>query len=312
MKFLLPQGIGDSVWALTKVQDISKKLGDGTVEIYLNTQEFDPRENRSVEFIKRFSFVSEVNQIKLGILKEGKPCDEQGRFRYIDSGPTSLHGLDYILIPNYHLERGLRLEEWLPEFETNWKIMDKFQFTNRELQTAYSLKFPYCIFYMSNEHANSIDGHNREGIWRPYDWSELGQYFTSRGIRIIVVGAEYDESYWTKFVEPLVEKQEWINLIGKTGIAQTLAVIKNSKFVISFQSGIGIVAEYMGVPAAMFWRQEGNSISSLLYISFDEKMNGAWSPPDMIAAHKHLALYYGRHTTQYIIDEIESRGWMKC
>jgi hypothetical protein len=86
-------------------------------------------------------------------------------------------------------------------------------------------------------------------------------------------------------------------------------VLKTARFVISFQSGIGIAAEYMGVPTGIFWRPKGDSISPQFYLSFDEEMNGAWSPPEMIRARKHLPLYYGRHNAEYVFEQISRRSW---
>ena len=44
------------------------------------------------------------------------------------------HGeFDWMLQANRHLESGLRLETWLPEMETDWRIADRFRFTSRAL-----------------------------------------------------------------------------------------------------------------------------------------------------------------------------------
>lgn len=316
MRFLLPQGIGDSVWALLKIQDIAKKLGDGVVDVYLNTSNTDYRENRAVDFINRFSFVNKVGQLVTPITKDVyPPLDKDGYYVYLDDGPPK-NGLDvdYILIPNRILERGLRIENWMPDFDVNWDIMNDFRFTDSELRLAEDLRreFEYCVFYLGPETGNTVDGHNRNSLWRPEDWAELGKFVTEKlNLKVIVVGARYDFDYWMKYVRPLVKDQSWIDLIGATEIAATYAVCKKARFVISYQSGIGIVSEYMGVPAALWWRQKGDSISPYpnFYTSFEEAMNGAWSPPETLAAGKHMALYYGRHDAKFVCEEIVRRGW---
>jgi len=321
MRFLLPQGIGDSVWGMLKVQAISSAIGDGSVEIFLNTANENPNENRALDFIRRFKFVRKAAMIRTQILaSKGQSVDEQGYYRYIDSGPPEdLHlianDIDYVLIPNTPLERGIRLEHWLPEFHTNWDLMKDFQFHSYEVAKAesivYSLK-PFCVFYLGPEGGNTVNGHNRGPMWRPEDWVELGRQISKLGMKIAVVGAYYDSSYYDDYVEPLLQKdgQRWFNLIGHTTIGETFAIIERSEFVISYQSGIGIVAEYLGVPAAIWWRPYGNSISPHFFLSFDEKMNGAWAPPYMIQSKKHFPLYYGRQTPKEIADEISERGWV--
>ncbi|MGH7175312.1 MAG: glycosyltransferase family 9 protein, partial [Minisyncoccia bacterium] len=167
---------------------------------------------------------------------------------------------------------------------------------------------PYAVFFCSSYGGNGQAGHNRGGIWRPQDWADLGKRVREMGLDIVVVGSEYDHTYYQQQVRPLTGKP-WHDFIGKWGIGQTFAVIKNAKFVVSYQSGIGIVASYLGVPTAIFWRAKGNSISPDHYISFEEGMASAWTRPDMLAQGKHLPLIYGRHDVNYIVDNITQRGW---
>jgi len=297
---------------MTKVQSMAKKLGDGHVQIFLNSQFVDGRESRAVPFISGFKFVSEVGQYKTGILKSGSPVDENGYYRYIDSGVSNLSGIDYVLIPNAPLERGIRLENWFPEFETNWKIMDEFNFNEQDLRIGrvLSAQSGFCVFYLGSEMSNTTDGHNRGPVWKPEDWALLGRLVQEHlDLKIVVVGADYDRSYWENCVRPLVKAQSWMDLVGQAKISETFGLIRSARFVVSFQSGIGIVAEYMGIPAALFWRAKGDSISPHFYLSFEEKMNGAWSPPEMLAQGKHLALIYGKHSSQDVISQILERGW---
>jgi len=314
MRFLLPQGIGDSIWGMTKVQSIAKKLGDGKVHVALNTSGVDHKEGRAVEFIGRFGFVSSVSQYQISsILKPGHPTDEEGHYRYIDSGPDNLPGIDYTLIPNTPLERGLRLETWLPEFETNWKIMEDYQFKKWELDQAEELEKeigPYCVFFLGALLSNTGDGHNRGPLWKPEDWAELGRRITQElRLKVVVVGAPYDLSYWIGQVYPLVREQHWVPFIGNVEISETLAYVKRARFVVSFQSGIGIVAEYLGVPTAIFWRPKGDSISPSIYLSFEEEMRNAWVPPAMLREDKHLGLIYGRHDVSYVFQAMRNRNW---
>lgn len=50
MKFLLPSGIGDSVWGLHKIQSVSKKIGDGRIDIYLSGGN-SVIESRALDFV---------------------------------------------------------------------------------------------------------------------------------------------------------------------------------------------------------------------------------------------------------------------
>ncbi len=317
MRFLIPQGIGDSVWALTKIQDMSEKHGDGVIDIVTNCSGVNPIENRALEFILGFDFVCSAGMKKVSILLPPwtVPADENGYYRYIDSGPNSVEGVDWTLIPNSPMERGIRLEDWLPEYKTNWDLMNHFHFTQPSMKRSMDIQEvvgDFCVFYLGPLMGNTREGHNRNSIWKPEDWITLGDFIqNSLGLRVIVVGASYDEEYFDRLISGKGSSSKWVNLIGKTNVNELYSLISIAKFVVSYQSGVGIVSEYLRVPTAIFWRQKGDSVASSFYISFDEKMNGAWSPPDVISSGKHLTLYYGRHDAEYVCGEIEKRGWHK-
>lgn len=308
MNFLVPQGIGDSIWALLKVQSIA--AGEPINIFIACIDKNNSAEARSLDFVRRFKFVNSAEMYEMPmngnagcVLQSGPPADEDGLYRYI-SEETVLPGIDYILIPNGSLERGIRLEDWQPGYDTNWKVMDDFSFDTPLVSIEN-----YVVFFMSSAESNTISGHNRNGIWSPLDWVELGECIQEElGCKIVVVGASYDRSYYSDYVQPLLNYQ-WIDLIGQLGIGQTYSTIKGARFVISYQSGIGIVANYMGVPAGIFWRAKGDSISPHSYISFDERMAEAWVNPVMIEQGKYLPLIYGRHGVEYIVDEIKKRAW---
>jgi len=316
MKFLLPQGIGDSVWALTKIEDVARQEGADSIEVALNcTQDGHYVQSRALDFVRQFAFVSKAQMLVTHIHPDmtGPPVDKDGRYIYIPDGWKEIRGEKYfVMMPNHALERGIRLEDWLPQYKINWNILDQFCFCAEEIQQADQIKKDlgdYCVFYMGPMAGNTEDGHNRDSLWTPEDWAALGKAFTEQGLKVVLVGASYDQMYWVMQVFPLVEEQGWLDLVGATEIGQTLAIIKQAKFVISYQSGIGIVAEYMGIPTGIFWRPDGNSISSSFYLSFDERMNGGWSPPSMIESGKHMALYYSRHSADWIVEEVKRRGW---
>lgn len=317
MNILVPQGIGDSIWALHKVEDIARCEGDGVVNILIACfSETAALEARAVDFISRFSFVNSVKMYEVprigqagAVLLPGWPADSDGYYRYIPDGPTDLPGVDYVLMPNAPLERGIRLEDWLPQYKTNWDIMDTFEFKSEELAIADEVvsRGEYAVFFLGSLASNTTAGHNRDGIWTPEDWLELGKEIESTlGIRIVLVGASYDELYYQKFIRDQVN---WENLIGKLGIAATFAVTKRARFIISYQSGIGIVSNYFGVPTGIFWRQKGDSVLDKLYVTFEEAMSSAWVNPKIAAENKHMPLIYGRHSRHYIMDQIKERKW---
>lgn len=319
MRILVPQGIGDSIWALHKVQALARRYNNASIRICLACYHHDDlMEARSLEFIRRFSFVDSAEMYvmphlpdkKGAILLPGEPATEDGYYRYIPTGvPTELDEIDFSLMPNAPLERGIRLEQWLPDLETNWDIMNDFRFTWSEVKLAQDLRSGggYVVFFPGSEASNTTAGHNRGGIWRPQDWIDLGDRVRRElGLRIVVVGAPYDRPYYEKFLKGRLRCDD---LVGRLGIGETFAVCSRARFVISYQSGIGIVSSYLGVPVGIFWRARGDSIHPAFYLSFDEGMASAWVRPEMIWKGKHLPLIYGRHDVNYIMEEVRRKKW---
>jgi hypothetical protein len=315
LKFLIPQGIGDSLWALTKVQDVLKQHNTEKAQILLNCTRFVNEECRSVEFVKRFDFVESCEMVKVKITKEPF-IDLDGRFNYIDDGWTRIdeNHTAFVMMPNGPLERGVRLENWLSQYRTNWNVANHFHFQGEEITQAERLKSlvgPYAVFFMGSLSANSVAGHNRNSVWTHLDWIELGDWLHERlGLKIVIVGAEYDREYYEGRVAPnLVGKDWWIDRIGSWSVGETFAVTSRARMIIAYQSGIGIFSNYMGVPLGIFWRAKGDSISPAYYVSFEESMASAWANPDLISGRKHLPLIYGKHDVGYVKNQIVNFGW---
>lgn len=317
MRFLLPQGIGDSVWALTKVQAIRDALDpSGPIDIVLAGDSTSPVQRRAVDFVRRFAFVSSVELRPYAIHHPQSQHRLDGTYNYLPDGLYDFDGSPTcVLIPNAPLERGERLESWLPQYAIDWGIMDRFAITTDERRYAsdlYDGVGPYCVFYTGPLHGNLVNGHNRNSLWRASDWVELGRRVRrDLGLRIVVVGATYDADYFNMLIAPQLNGDgvNWIDLHGETSIGQLYAVTSRARFVISYQAGVGIVSTLLGTPTALWWRPQGDSISPDTYLSFDERMASAWVPPTTLAARKHLPLIYGRETVDDILSSIKERRW---
>jgi len=316
VKFLLPTGIGDSVWALHKCQSVRDSLDPGgTIDIALVGGE-NQIDSRALDFVRRFSFVSSAQMRSFNIHRDGSWFNKDGTYNYVEDGWYEFGSERYcVLVPNAPLERGERLETWLPHYAINWDIFDDFRITSAERKYADSLSAsigPYAVFYPGPLNGNTEDGHNRNALWKPEDWVTLGRRVHDElGLHIVVVGAPYDASYYQWLLGPALngDMNWWHNLIGQTNLGQLWSVTSLAKFVISYQAGVGIISTYLGTPTGIFWRGFGDSISSTNFLSFNEAMASAWVPPKVLDAGTHLPLIYGRHDVSYIMDAILTRGW---
>lgn len=318
MKFLLPTGIGDSVWALHKIQAVAQKHGSSHEEINVGLVcgVESKIETRALDFLRRFKFIDSVRMCPgYSILKE-PVFRVDGCWNYIEDGFYKFKGEDWcVLIPNEPLERGVRLEKWLPDIPIRWDIWDDFHIRAEEIEHAGQImpKGPYAVFYPGPLDGNTVQGHNRDMLWRPQDWIELGRrLYEEHKLRIVVVGAPYDAAYYDTVIGPNLNGASgyWKNLIGRTSLGALWTITRYANLVVSYQAGVGIVSTYLHAPTAIFWRPKGNSIVRESYLSFDEKMASAWVPPAVQAAGTHLPLIYGRHDVDYIMREVKSRSWV--
>lgn len=320
MRFLLPTGIGDSVWALHKVQAIAASKNDPIIDIGLSCGEAKNKiEQRALDFVRRFSFVNSAKMCPGYAIVQPPAFTPEGYWNYLADGMYEFNGDDWcVLMPNAALERGTRLENWLPHYETRWNIWDDFKITNEEVLRAQAMKpgdalRPYCVFYPGPLDGNTIQGHNRNMIWRPQDWIELGRRVHSElKLDIVAVGAPYDASYYDTLIGPNLngEHPYWHNRIGETSIGELFSLTLGARFVISYQAGVGIVSTYRGTNTAMFWRQKGDSIVQDGYLSFEEEMASAWVQPNALEMKRYLPLYYGRHDVSYIMKQVRDRLWV--
>lgn len=318
MRFLVPTGIGDSVWALFKIQAIAKALKEPRIDISITCGKADEIQTRALDFVRRFDFVNSV-EMRPGLQLQNEPAfTPEGYWNYIQDGIYEFGGEKFcVLVPNAALERGVRLESWLPQYEINWNIFDHFRITDQERDFAVALEHrvgPYAVFYPGPLDGNTVQGHNRNMIWRPDDWLDLGErVYRGLGLPIVVVGAPYDAMYYDAMIAPRLNGSSgyWINLIGKTGIGELFATTSRARFCVSYQAGVGIVSTYLKTPTAIFWRAKGDSIVPEGMLSFEEEMASAWVPPSHLAAGSHLPLIYGRHGVDDIMEAAKTRGWAK-
>ncbi len=309
LSIALCPGIGDSLWALTKVPALLKAEGADKTHLTVCTGPGSEPSDRAVPFLIRFPFVSGVSCDR----EYAIPCglDKSGCYIYTNSGRGFHHLYDWMLQANHYLERGTRLEEWMPELDTDWGIMEKFQFDDEDRRIADKMEEeaerPYVCFFTGSEVGNTVEGHNRGPMWTPEDWVALERGFYSRGFAVVLVGAMYDRGYCEKYLRAAGFRGLERN--GVWPISGTLAVLKRAKCVISYQSGIGITSVFMGVPTAMWWAPKGHSQHHERFINFEESMAHCWSPPGSVESGRYLPQIYTRSTPQGILEHAD-KHWL--
>jgi ADP-heptose:LPS heptosyltransferase len=305
-RFCLPTGIGDCVWALTKIRQIA---GKRPIDVVLSGDPKNTVDHRTVPFLKRFPFIQRVSVKNVPMLVDyHKPTDEKGRYNYVPDGLRN--GLHY-LVPNAALEKGVRLEDWLTDVPIDWDIMAQFDWSGTERAASLAEVYaPFVAFYLGPLAGNTVEGHNRGPLWSPEEWLELGIAMKQRGMNVVVVGAEYDRSYWEDYVKPLVDRARlgWLDTLGKWEIGETLAFLRKAKCFVSYQCGLAMVTHYLGGRVACWWRPDGNTLNVHHLLSFDERFATGWV---RLGSEKdYLGLIYQRASAVDVMHMIDERKWL--
>lgn len=305
--FVLPPGIGDVVWALTKIKSIA---GGRPIDVILSGDPRQEVDRRCVPFLKRFGFIRDAQVMNVPILQdESQRTDNRGRYRYVSDG---ISGNYHFLIPNTTLESGRRLEDWLPEHPVDWDVMRDFSWdgTERGEELAKQLGRFVC-FYLGPETGNTSEGHNRGWLWTTQDWLDLGAGMTKRDVKVVVLGAPYDRSFYERYLQENVRLhgQCWIDLIGHLEIGNTFRLLREARCLVSYQCGLAIGNHYLGGKTVTWWRPDGDSCSETQHVSFSEDMRNAWIRPGW--EDRYLGLVYGKCTPASILEEIDRKEWLK-
>lgn len=285
LKVALAPGIGDSLWACTKIPALLE--AEGCKKAYVYIPACEPR--RSKEFLDRFSFISN-SEYKPFSINVPPHVNDDGTYCYVESQKNWHRQFDWVLCCNGHLERGERLETWLPEIPTCWNLASHWRFSGSEI--AWGKQFHNAVlFYLGPDAISS--GHNRDHRWRPEDWFALAEEVRKLGLRVVVVGAIYDMGYYARYgyAEGLGKHE---CLIGKTDIGELYSACLQSKAVVAYQSGVAIWSVFLGANVVSWWRAHGDSLDPDTYISFNEQMAHCWTPPGTMESGRYLPLIYGK------------------
>lgn len=305
LRVAVPPGIGDALWVLVKIQSLMQQQDVEKIDLIICGGDAEEKiAKRSLDFLRHFSFVHSVEVTKHSVINPILQVRD-GSWNYFPVQEHWQGEFDWLLQANDHLERGKRLEDWYPNWKANWDIMRDYRFPMEDSNFGEVMRDvlgSYVVFYMGPEEGNTVIGQNRLSRWAPKQWVQLAEAL--RDHHIVVVGAEWDKSYFEKYIVPL--GYTFQNRIGKWSISRTLSVIKNAKAYVGYQSGLGVASIYMGIPTVSFWRPYGDSILPNVHLSFREEMSTAWVQQEDLDSGKYYPCIYTRTTPEEIAVHLKT------
>lgn len=266
------QGIGDIFWVYQKLAPYFNRISFNVL-----CTSFNSVQARAVKFCKMLPKVRDVSLVKVGgstyshlatnRFGLAKIFDQAIEFCLAktqpDLGDQSLNSLqigsDQLAVNyavNKPLEIGVRLEDVDLGTAVRW-------FVDLGLPIRVPTEDYLCIF---------IAGAKADGLWTKTQWIKMIKLLAKKlnTKKLKFIGAEWDLKVQQKIQEKLSSEYEVINLVDQLSLADSIDVIRRSRFFLGYQSGLNIIAENYDVPQMM------------LYFDRLEPMMFTWCKPNSI------------------------------
>lgn len=263
-KILLPPGIGDSFWSITKLQSFLKKHQLGLPDVYI----VSPKEKeynghmRSVPFLQMFPFLNSTGTVYSG---KGRPnLQKIWKEAYAQEGRTIFQGVlgcDFFISYNGHLRVGKQMENLDPDLETEWfppmfVSLEQERF-KKQCQEKYGKYIAlYFVFQGTYQHWTS-----EFSLDSVFDY--IKDIKSKTGLTPVLVGSEWDRDnqnnrkiveWSTKFPGSKI-----VNLLGETSVEQVFGVLRGAEIVVGYPSGLTIMSAIFKTKTLIIWNKYYNA-----------------------------------------------------
>ncbi|GAI53463.1 unnamed protein product, partial [marine sediment metagenome] len=151
--------------------------------------------------------------------------------------------------PNRYLEAGNRLETWIPALETNFHYkMNLFDEKENIISGLTKTPTRYIGIYTSS-YQNIVHWNG----WHLKEWELAIHKIHSKlpAVTFLLLGAPYDKPF-ADDLSKLITFAPHVNLAGKTSCNMVIRIISVLSYLISYPSGLAIMANVVSTPVTMF------------------------------------------------------------
>lgn len=249
---LLPPGIGDSYWSITKLQAFLKreKLALPDVHVASNRDMKHNGHKRAFPFLEMFPFLkatgeTHTTESQKEIWKEAYA--QEGRTIFKD-----VLGCDYFISYNGHLRVGAQMEELDPDLETDWNPPMFVSLEQRRFKQECQAKYgKYIVFYFIFQGTYTY-WLKQFGVDRLVDF--VVQTCRETGATPIFVGAQWDaEENTLNRLKREIPKA--VDLVGKTNVAQLFGLLRGAELIVGYPSGLSIISTVLGAKTLIIWNK---------------------------------------------------------
>jgi ADP-heptose:LPS heptosyltransferase len=255
-------GLGDTVWLFMKLVNQSErfhwKIGDGLPQRGHQIFELFPQLVESFEYIPDHGY----NKVK----------------RSAHTGKWSRTPDRFYLEANSHLERGNRIEEFLPDLETSYRLeyatSESDKNTANEIiwpATVTELKISFDLDPMIGIYTSAYSNARHWKGWEAKQWLELIRLIQKHNpnYKFVFIGADYDIGVSQEIMKQL-QPSEYVNTICQP-LPVVIEILKRLDCFIGFPSGLSIINETLGAKQTV-----------MFYPVHLSKLINAWPDPARI------------------------------
>lgn len=268
----MPPGIGDLHWIMTKFESFKKEHDITRVKVVMNLgrQENKNFHDCSIEYLELIPFVDSAESTLEEIPFEYALAGGSGTPLFINRG-----GYDYIIELNSYLEKGIKLKDILPEYETNFEypINEPPEAKAFAENIKENIGGKLALLFTASIAGNEIWV---KDLWTPKDWMDLARkIYTETGCRPTFIGARWDADYMEK-VKEFDEENIICDLTGQTSVANLFALLREANVLVAFQCGVLMMATQFRTPVVGFWPiKNGTNPNG----EFERDFMRSWLPP---------------------------------
>ena len=246
-KILLPPGIGDIYWVLTKFESFLAHHEIDLPDVFIQEQGV---KNRGLGYLERFPFLCAKDYQPF---LHGRPSEFAEAYKMNkETVFRNVLGCDWFLAFNGPMRFDKSLYDIHPEYKVDWYPR---MFVPKE-EAQYGRQFldsneSYVVGYFSS--------HKMYMSWLiEFGEEQIAEAFriiySETGFKFVLVGSSWDLNGPASRIHELLPDIT-IDLVNKTSLTQLYGLFKYSQGVIGFPSGITITSVSLGIPTTMIWNR---------------------------------------------------------
>lgn len=255
----VPPGIGDSLWVLMKLINSGEKfdfrLPDSAPQRGKQIFDLLPQVAASCEYQSHLTYKK----------------IEQASFHRITNKWSGISRKEFALSANGWLEAGVRIEGFLPDLETSFRI--EYQTSEQDAAIAKMLIPDGGLYF--GVYGSAYSNARHWGGWEVKEWMEYIRVIAKEvpEIKFVVIGAKYDTDLAEQIMWKMGEEGiKFINTIGDP-LSVVIEILKRLHYFTGFPSGLSIVNETLGKDGTMFYPHNKPKVANIM---------GTWANPERL------------------------------